>query len=125
MRTQIAVGTARTPKPAREMVALVVLACHLPMPTRITFQGQGVGESGASIMSLSLRTVAEGQAWSLDLGGRTDVRVSAGTGRAWLDEGVIRWHGWSVHLQASDDPTPDRLLDPATTAGLVVIAGGG
>jgi hypothetical protein len=124
MSTPTAQNTARTPKPVREMTALVVLASDLPMPVRLSFQGKGIGESGTSIMSMSLRTVAEGQAWSRHLGGRTDTYVSANTGRTWLDEGVIKWHGWSVHLDASDDPIPVQPLDPATAAGVAVIAGG-
>jgi hypothetical protein len=119
-----ATDTARMPKPVREMAALVVLACDLPMPVRISFQGTGTGEAGTSIMSMSLRTVAEGQAWSRHLGGRTDTYVSAGTGRTWLDEGLIKWHGWSVQLHASDDLNPGQSLDPATAAGLEAIAGG-
>jgi hypothetical protein len=122
--TSPAATTARTPKPVREMVALVVLACHLPMPVRIAFQGKGTGESGISILSLSFRTVAEGQAWSRHLGGRANTRVSADTGRTWLDEGVIKWHGWHVQLHASDDPVPGQPLNPATTADLAAIAGG-
>jgi hypothetical protein len=118
------VTKARTPKPVREMVALVVLACHLPMPVRITFQGKGTGESGISILSLSFRSVAEGQAWSRHLGGRADTRVCADTGRTWLDEGVITWHGWHVQLHASDDPVRGQPLDPTTAADLAIVAGG-
>jgi hypothetical protein len=116
-------NTARTPKPVREVTALVVLACQLPMPVRISFQGTGTGESGTSIMSMSFRTVAEGQAWSRHLGGRTDTRVND-DGRIYLDEGVIKWHGWHVQLHASDDPVSGQPLNPATTAALAVIAGG-
>jgi hypothetical protein len=115
---------ARTPKPVREMVALVVLANHLPMPVRIAFQGKGTGESGISILSLSFRSVAEGQAWSRHLGGRTDTRVCADSGRTWLDEGVIKWHGWRVQLHASDDPVRGEPLEPTTAAELAVVAGG-
>jgi hypothetical protein len=114
---------ARTPKPVREMVALVVLANHLPMPIRITFQGNGTGESGISILSLSFRTVADGQAWSRHLGGRTDTRVND-DGRIYLDEGLITWHGWHVQLHASDDPVPGEPLAPAIAAELAAIAGG-
>jgi len=108
------------------MVALVVLAASdLPMPVRIAFQGKGTGEPGASIMALFLRSVAEGQAWSRHLGGRTDTHVSADGHRVWLDEGVIRWHGWSVHLHAGDDVPATTPLDPSTAAELATIAGGG
>jgi hypothetical protein len=99
------------PKAHRYMVAVVVAAEELPMPTRITFQGDGVGESGASIMCLSFRTVADGQAWGRHLGGRTDAYVSAETGETWLDHGVIRWHGWSVILDARDKPAEEDQQD--------------
>jgi hypothetical protein len=92
-----------TAKAHRYLVALVVQAEDLPMPTRIAFLGEGVGESGTSIMCLSFRSVAEGQAWSRYLGGRTDAYVSAETSLAFLDHGVIRWHGWSVILDAYDE----------------------
>jgi hypothetical protein len=114
---------ARTPKPVREMVALVVLANHLPMPVRITFQGKGTGESGISILSLSFRSVADGQAWSRHLGGRADTHVND-DGRIYLDEGLITWHGWHVQLHASDDPVSGEPLAPAVAAELVAIAGG-
>jgi hypothetical protein len=124
MSTPTAPNTSRTAKPAREMTALVVLACQLPMPVRISFQGTGIGEAGTAIMAMSLRTVAEGQAWSRHLGGRTDTHVSATSSRTWLDEGVIKWHGWSVHLEASDEAIPEQPLDAVTAADLADIAWG-
>lgn len=122
-RPSTARRTARTPKPAREIAALVVLACHLPMPVRIAFQGKGIGDSGTSIMSMSFRSVAEGQAWSRHLGGQTDTYLNT-DGRTYLSEGAITWHGWSVNLHASDNMPPAQPLDPTIAADLAVIAGG-
>jgi hypothetical protein len=110
------------PRSAREMTARVVLAADLPMPVRISFQGEGVAEPGTSIMCLSLRTVAHGQAWSRYLGGRTDTYVH--TGRVFLDEGRITWHGWTVHLLAVDGLSADPALDPATITALAASTGG-
>jgi hypothetical protein len=119
-------GSTRSPKPVREMVALVVLvAADLPMPVRITFQGKGTGEPGTSIMVLSFRSIAEGQAWSRHLGGRTDTHLSADGRRVWLDEGLIKWHGWSVQLHASDDVPATQPLDRTMAAELATVAGGG
>jgi hypothetical protein len=117
-------STAGKPKSVREMVALVVLADHLPMPIRIAFQGKGVGEPGSSILALSVASVAQGQAWSRHLGGRTDTYVNAKTGQTWLDEGVIVWHGWHVQLQAWDESTPVTPLNSTVSAKLTAIAGG-
>jgi hypothetical protein len=108
------------PLAVRAMVARIVLATELPMPVRIAFQGEGVGEPGRSILALSLRSVAQGAVWSRHLGGRTNTHVS--NDRVWLDEGPIRWHGWSVHLQASDDLDSRPDLDPATATALTAIA---
>jgi hypothetical protein len=101
----------------RAMVALVVQAEHLPMPTRITFQGKGVGQSGASIMCLWFRSNAEGQAWSEHLGGRAGLHVSAETGRTWLDHGPIDWHGWPMILHADDEPAEDGQSDTDAGSG--------
>jgi hypothetical protein len=107
------------------MLALVVLADHLPMPRQISFQGWGTGEDGRSIMSMAFATIERAQAWSRHLGGRTDTYTSATTGRIYLDEGVIRWHGWSVQLHASNDPPlPGNPLDPATTTQVAAVVGG-
>jgi hypothetical protein len=103
------------------MVALVVLADHLPMPEQISFQGEGAGEPGTSIMSMSFPSIVQGQAWSRHLGGRTDILVGRYTGQIHLDEGPIRWHGWTVHLHASED----EPLDAATAARVAVIVAGG
>ena len=122
--SRTATVAAGFPRPIREMLALVVLAEHLPMPRQISFQGWGTGEDGRSIMCMSFPTVAQAQAWSRHLGGRTDTHVSA-SGRVYLDEGVIRWHGWSVQLHASDDPPlAGNPLDPAMTASVAAVVGG-
>lgn len=106
------------PKPVREMLVLIVAAAQLPTPTQISFQGAGVGDLGRSILALRFRSIAEGQAWSRYLGGRTTTRPSATGGHVWLDEGVIRWHGWSVQLHAYDDMPLHWGSDVASVLGV-------
>jgi hypothetical protein len=114
-----------TPKAARAMLALVVLAEQLPMPVTIRFSGEGCGEPGDSFMTLSFRSVAAGQAWSRHLGcRRTDTKVNRLDGRTYLEADFVEWHGWTVHLQASDDPNPGSELDTDTATHLAEIAGG-
>ena len=112
------------PRPLRHMLALVALADQLPMPRLISFQGQGAGKAGTSIMGMSFDSVAAGQAWSRYLGGKTDTHTHTDSGRTYLREGSIAWHGWHVQLQASDDAAPDTQLDEGITAQLVAIAAG-
>jgi hypothetical protein len=105
------------------MLALVVLATDLPMPERITFQGEGIGEPGASIMSLSFSRIEPGKAWSRYLGGCTDTYHNR-DGNTYLREGVIEWHGWSLHLHACEPTSPDTDLDQETAIRLAELAGG-
>lgn len=99
----------------RAMLARIALA-DLPMPKHIHFY------ASSSILSLDLESVTDGQAWSRHLGGETGTYVNK-DGRTYLSEGVIRWHGWSVQLHASDDRAPDVVLDDTTTAKLLALAG--
>jgi hypothetical protein len=83
------------PKTPRELLELVALA-SLPTPTSVQWYD--------GILSLFFATVSDGQAWSRHLGGQTDTYVR--DGHRCLDEGRIRWHGWSVQLHARDKVPP-------------------
>jgi hypothetical protein len=100
----------------RAMLALIALAA-LPMPDAVRFHPNG------EILSLSFERIADGQAWSSHLGGSTDTYVY--NGQTFLNEGVIRWRGWSVHLLAAEAHTPDAALDEDTAGQLLAVAASG
>jgi hypothetical protein len=97
----------------RVMLALIALA-ELPTPSAIRFIS---GDDGPAILSLQMKDLAAGLAWSAVLGGTSDTYVN--DGRRYLNEGIIRWRGWRVNLHASE---PERgtgtPLDSDTTAAL-------
>jgi hypothetical protein len=106
--------TTDQPASRREVLAFIALQ-DLPMPRETRFQGH--------ILALRLDSVADGQAWSRFLGGETTTYVNT-DGRTYLDEGVIKWRGFSVLLHASDKAAVNSELDEDTTAALREIAGG-
>src|SRR5262249_5260716 len=99
----------------RAMLALITLAA-LPVPNAVRFYPDN------NILSLNLDCVADGQAWSRHLGGKTDSYLNT-DGRAYLDEGVITWHGWSVHQQARAAAAADVAFDADATARLTEVGG--
>jgi len=103
------------PASRREVLAFIALQ-DLPMPRETRFQGH--------ILALRLDCVADGQAWSRFFGGETTTYVNT-DGRTYLDEGVIKWRGYSVLLHASDKPAVASELDEDTSSKLREIAGGG
>ena len=104
------------PQPAsrREVLAFIALQ-DLPMPRVVTVY--------PTILCLRFDSVADGQTWSRFFGGRTTTYLNK-DGRTYLDEGVIKWRGYSVQLQASDKTAVDAELDEDTTTALREIAGG-
>jgi hypothetical protein len=99
----------------RSMLALVALTVELPMPSGVTFYPE------SSILSMSLRSVVDGLAWSAHLGGSADTYINAGNGKRYLSEGVIEWRGWRVQLHAWDDAMPDAPLPADTSARLTAL----
>ena len=99
----------------RAMLALIALATDLPVPEAIYLYDNG-------ILSMNLRSLAEGYAWLRFLG-HTPASYANNNGYRHLKYGTIEWHGWHVHIQASDPAVPDTGLDQATTTALADLAG--
>lgn len=100
----------------RAMLAEIALASELPVPEVIYLY------SDSGILALNLATLADGRAWSRHLGGSTDSYLNGHNGRRYLDEGRIRWHGWSVQLHASEPSCVDVPLAEDTAARLAKLA---
>jgi len=101
----------------RAMLALIALT-ELPLPKTVAFHPNG------KILSLTFERLAPGQAWSAHLGGQTETYDNR-DGHRYLNEGLIKWHGWTVQLHASEpiDSEPvDSPLSPDVTARLTAVA---
>jgi hypothetical protein len=95
--------------PRRTMIALIALADDLPVPNRISFVDD-------RILAISCGTLAQGQAWSAHLGGKTETYTHDGA--VWLDEGLINWRGWRVQVSASEPNGTADGLDDSDRAAL-------
>lgn len=102
----------------RAMLAVIALATEVPTPKSISIYPK------SEILSLMFERLAHGLAWSAFLGGQTETYVNT-DGRRYLDAGVIRWHGWSVQLHASeaaDDETDETPLAEDVAERLAALA---
>jgi hypothetical protein len=99
----------------RVMLALIALSTDLPMPKAINFI------DGSAILSLDLGSVGDGQVWAAHLGATTKPHIADDI--RYLGAGSAgEWHGWTVHLHASEPAAADAPLDGDTTARLTALA---
>lgn len=100
----------------RQLLAAIALA-ELPMPESVLIHANGN-------LTLGFQRLSDGIMWSTHLG--VAAGMSTHDGSRWLRTARIpRWHGWLVHLHASEDlPDPEEPLDADTTAQLQAVADG-
>lgn len=111
-------GPPRPAKSARAMLAAIALLTDLPLPWDITFYDDRPS------LSLSFTTLADGLRWAEHFGFSTETYVNDRNGYRYLKWAQGDWHGWTLSLQAHDEPPFDGDLDEGQAAALTELTEG-
>ncbi len=117
-------GTAPAqPLAPRRILALIALADDLPIPHSIQLIPADAHRiSPEPILALHMHNLSDASRWTTWLGAtRSTTHVSADR-TCHFAHSAIRWHGWTVMIYATAEPTTDTSLDPDTRDQLEKIA---